>query len=65
MDDLLFSNEEIEELIASPKRIIEPPKKEIQLQKGHWRNDMKLHSDDGEYDFSVFMRKNEDFEENF
>ena len=26
---------------------------------------MKLQSDDGEYDFSVFMRKNEDFEENF
>lgn len=65
MDDLLFSDQEIEKLIACAKRIIEPPKKEMQLVSGHWRNDMKLQSDDGEYDFSVFMRKNEDFEENF
>ena len=65
MDDLLLSDHEIEKLIVCPKRIIEPPKKEMQLGNGHWRNDMKLQSDDGEYDFSVFMRKNEDFEENF
>ncbi len=65
MDDLLFSDQEIEKLIVCPKRIIEPPKKEMALANGHWRNDMKLQSEDKEYDFSVFMRKNEDFEENF
>jgi len=65
VDDLLFSDQEIEKLIACAKRIVEPPKKEMQLVGGHWRNDMKLQSDDGEYDFSVFMRKDEDFEENF
>ncbi len=65
MDDLQLSDQEIEKLIDCPKRIIESPKKELQLVNGHWRNDMKLQSDDGEYDFSVFMRKNEDFEENF
>ena len=65
MDDLLLSDQEIEKLIGSPKRIIEPPKKEMQIVNGYWRNDMKLQSDDGEYDFSVFMRKHEDFEENF
>jgi len=65
VDDLLFSDQEIEKLIACAKRIVEPPKKEMQLVSGHWRNDMKLQSDDEEYDFSVFMRKNEDFEENF
>ena len=65
MDDLQLSDQEIEKLISCPKRIIEPPKKEMQLGNGHWRNDMKLQSEDGEYDFSVFIRKNEDFEENF
>jgi len=65
MDDLLLSDQEIDELIACAKRIVEPPKKEMQLASGHWRNDMKLQSDDGKYDFSVFMRKDEDFEENF
>ena len=65
MDDLLLSDQEIEKLIACAKRIVEPPKKEMQLESGHWRNDMKLQSDDGKYDFSVFMRKDEDFEENF
>ena len=65
MDDLQLSDQEIEKLINCPKRIIESPKKELQLVNGHWRNDMELQSDDGEYNFSVFMRKNEDFEENF
>ena len=61
MDDLLLSDQEIEKLIACAKRIVEPPKKEMYLTSGHWRNDMKLQSDDGEYDFSVFIRKDEDF----
>ena len=65
MDDLDLTDQEIEKLIGSPKRIIEPPKREMQIVNGYWRNDMKLQSVDEEYDFSVFMRKNEDFEENF
>lgn len=65
MNDFDLTDQEIEQLISCPKRIIEPPKKEPQLTNGHWRNDMKLQSADGEYDFFVFMRKNEDFEENF
>jgi len=65
MDDLQLSDQEIEELIQCPKRITEPPKKEMQLVDGHWRNDMKLQSVSEMHEFSVFMRKNEDFEENF
>ena len=65
MDDFMLSDQEIEKLIGCPKRIVEPPKKEMQLANGNWRNDMKLQSDDREYDFTAFMRKNEDFEENF
>jgi hypothetical protein len=65
MDDFTLSDQEIENLIECPKRIIDTPKKEMTLTNGYWRNDMKLQSTDGEYDYSVFMRKNEDFEENF
>ena len=60
-----FTKQEIEDLIHCQKKIIDPPKKEMSLADGHWRNGMNLQSEDGEHDFIVFMRKNEDFEENF
>ena len=63
MDQL--TKQDIEDLIHCRKKITEQPKKEMSLSDGHWRNGMKLQSDDGEHDFIVFMRKNEDFEENF
>ena len=65
MDDFTLSDQEIERLIQCPKEIIDLPKKEMLLANGYWRNDMRLQSTDGEHDYSVFMRKNEDFEENF
>ena len=63
MDQL--TKQDIEDLIHCRKKIIEQPKKEMSLSDGHWRNGMKLQSENGEHDFIVFMRKNEDFEENF
>jgi len=65
MNDFILTYQEIEYLIQCPKKIIDQPKKEMQLAYGHWRNDMRLQSTDGEHDYSAFMRKNEDFEENF
>lgn len=56
---------EIDRLIKVPKVITSPPKKDMQLILGHYRNDMKLQSKDKELDFSVFMRKHKDFQENF
>lgn len=61
----LFSNEEIQNLVAAPKRITVRPQKRMQLSNKHYRNGMKLKSTDGELEFSVFMRKNEMFHENF
>jgi hypothetical protein len=63
MDQL--TKQDIEDLIHCRKKITEQPKKEMSLSDGHWRNGMKLQSEDGKHDFIVFMRKNEDFEENF
>lgn len=60
-----YSQEEIEELIACPKKIAEPPRKEMKAERGSLRNDMELESLDGTMGFSVFMRINEGFPENF
>lgn len=48
-----------------PKKIVVRPRKEMKLQNRHYRNDMKLKSSDEQYEFSVFMRKHADFNENF
>lgn len=64
-----YSQQELEELIVRPKRIIEPPRKDMRLERGSLRNDFGLESlEDNINDtmkFSAFMRKNESFPENF
>jgi hypothetical protein len=60
-----YSQEEIDSLIACPKVITEPPKREMRTERGSRRNNMTLRSKDGDLEFSVFMRINEDFHENF
>ncbi len=60
-----YSQKEIEELVACPKRIIAPPRKDMKPERGSLRNDMELESMDGSVGFSVFMRINERFPENF
>ncbi len=60
-----YSQKEIDDLIATPKVITEPPKQEFRSERGHKRNGMRLQSLNGEQEFTVFMRINEDFPENF
>ncbi|NLC53950.1 MAG: hypothetical protein GX770_08295 [Firmicutes bacterium] len=60
-----FNQEFIHFLISCPKRIKEAPKKEMVCEKGHLRNNMKLISDDGKFEFEVFIRVNQAFPENF
>jgi hypothetical protein len=60
-----YTQKEIDELISCPKVVTEPPKKEMRFERGSKRNDMRLQSKDGEKDFSVFIRVNEKFPENF
>jgi hypothetical protein len=61
----IYSPKKVDELISCPKIISEPPKKEMKIDKGYKRNDMELTSKDGKLKFSVFMRVNIDFPENF
>lgn len=60
-----YTQEEIDYLIKCPKVITNPPKKEMVLVYGHYRNSMNLHSTDGTHNFFVFMRKHAMFAENF
>ena len=60
-----YTQEDIDLLISCPKEIVDPPKRQMHLSNGHLRNAFRLTSQDREYEFSVFIRINEDFEENF
>ena len=60
-----YSQEEIEELIACPKTVSEPPRRDMKQDRGHFRNDMRLKSTDEKFEFRAFMRRSEDFPENF
>ena len=61
----IMTDKDIHNLISCPKIITEPPKQKMTKHHGHLRNSMKLKSQDGSHDFTVFMRINEDFDENF
>ena len=60
-----WTQAELDDLISCPKQVIDPPRKEMRSERGHQRNDMTLGSLNGEWRFSVFMRSNERFPENF
>ncbi|MBI1815342.1 MAG: hypothetical protein HYR72_10220 [Deltaproteobacteria bacterium] len=60
-----YSEPDIERLISCAKIISDPPRKEMRVERGSRRDDMRLRSQEGELEFSVFMRVNEDFPENF
>lgn len=60
-----YTQQEIDALIACPKVVSEPPRRDPKLDRGHFRNDMRLKSISGESEFRVFMRRSEDLPENF
>ena len=60
-----YTNDDITSLVYCPKCIVEPPRKEMKLERGQMRNDFGLESEDGQHKFSAFVRVNEQFRENF
>lgn len=61
-----YSQKDIDDLIACPKSVSDPPKKDMRLVDADWRNDAKLVATNNTVgEFHVFMRKNADFPENF
>jgi hypothetical protein len=60
-----FTDAELEALIAVPKLITDPPRKDMLEEGGHRRNDFKCESAGGGDRFRVFMRQNSEFPEAF
>ena len=61
-----FTQSEIDALVSCPKGVSDPPKRTMRLDGSHWRNDAGLLATDGTVgEFGVFMRRSEDFPENF
>jgi hypothetical protein len=60
-----YTQEEIDSLIGCAKVISDPPRRDLKLDRGHFRNDMQLKSIDAKLEFRVFMRRSEDLPENF
>jgi hypothetical protein len=56
---------ELENIISEEKIVSVPPKKDFKEESQHLRNDFGLTSSDGTRKFSVFLRKNKNFQENF
>lgn len=62
---MTYTQDVIDGLISSPKRILEAPKRQMKLVGADWRNDCKLVAEGVDGEFSIFMRRSEDFAENF
>jgi hypothetical protein len=60
-----WTQSEIDELLALPKRITSHPRRQMVSERGSKRNGMELESTDGKHRFRAFMRINEAFPENF
>lgn len=60
-----FTDEELKSLVACPKKVIDPPRRDMRLDGKMKRNDMTLQSADGKHEFRVFMRQSDEFPENF
>src|ERR1035437_10428221 len=50
-----YTEQEIDDFIGCPKVVSEPPKREMKLDRGHFRNDMRLKSSDDKLEFRVFI----------
>lgn len=59
-----YTQAEIDNLIGCPKTITTGPRREMALERGQFRNEFLCETADG-LRFSVFLRKNAMFEENF
>ena len=61
----VMSQDEIERLIHCPKVVTEPPRREPATERGNSRNGARLKAKDGDEEFSMFVRINDSFNENF
>jgi len=61
----MFTDEYLNFLISEEKIISVAPKKEFKMENQNFRNSFELISSDGKRKYSVFLRKHNEFQENF
>ena len=59
------TEQDIADLIACLKEVVDPPRREMKLEGRMKRNEMTLRSADKKHEFRVFLRQAEEFLENF
>jgi len=62
---MIYTDKDLSQFIKCPKRISQPPRKEMKEEGAYLRNDMELESIDGKHVFRVFIRQTRDLPENF
>lgn len=61
-----YTDDNIQDLIACPKRVTDPPAREFKSENRHRRKDMRLQSTNGQsHNFEVFIRQSLEFAEDF
>lgn len=60
-----YTDDLIMHLLSCPKHVTKRPQKDMKKDGGQWKNGFEVVSDDGLYRFSVFIRYNDAFNENF
>ena len=59
-----LTDERIEELLSTPKRILNPGARRI-TKPGHWQKNFNVLATDGSVAFTLFVRQNSDLAEDF
>lgn len=62
---MIYTDEDFTQLIACPKRVSQPPRKEMRTDGQMLRNEMEFESMDGKHAFRAFIRQSRSFNENF
>jgi len=62
---MAYTQQQLDELVACPKIVTQPPNKSFVEERGSLRKDMRLTSKDRKTRFKVFVRINTTFSENF
>ena len=61
----MLSDDFIQELISCPKKPLNAERKKLLLENRHYKNNIALTSIDGKYQYKMFMRKSDEFIEDF
>ena len=62
---MIYTDDDLDQLICCPKRITAPPRKELRIQGQMLRSELELESLDGQHAYRAYIRQSRQFAENF